>query len=52
MNRRNKNSKVRSRCPHCKVRLSSDKPHRKNCLIKNNETGWPTETETVRLYGR
>lgn len=52
MSRRNPNSKRRSRCPHCKVTLGSSKPHRKNCTVKNNETGWPTETGQVRLYDR
>lgn len=52
MSRKNANSARRVKCPHCKVVLSSTKPHRKNCLIKNNEVGWPRETETIRLYGR
>ncbi|AUG87355.1 hypothetical protein SEA_OLICIOUS_50 [Streptomyces phage Olicious] len=52
MNRRNKSSKVRTKCSHCKVTMSSDKPHRPNCKVKNNEHGWPRETEKTRLYGR
>ena len=51
MSRRNPTSKRRSKCPHCKVVLNQPgKTHRKGCLVKNNETGWPIETEATRLY--
>lgn len=52
MSRKNANSARRVKCSHCKVALSSTKPHRKNCTVKNNEAGWPRETEMTRRYTR
>ncbi|ATW69345.1 hypothetical protein HWB40_gp50 [Streptomyces phage Manuel] len=49
MSRRNPASDRRARCPHCKVVLNqAGRPHRKNCKLKNNEIGWPRETEMSR----
>ncbi|UVD39714.1 hypothetical protein SEA_ROSEPHARIE_50 [Streptomyces phage RosePharie] len=50
MSRKNTQSKRRARCPHCKIVMNqTGSRHRKNCLVKNNETGWPRETEMSRL---